>query len=204
MKTNLFFAIVCLVLSIQSCCKKPVYVSGFPKQDVEIPLDTIMNELKAQYDYAVNALGNSNRIKVIQADVVFDVTNTSVADGNIKVLIFKADIRRTTLRESTITFNLADTTKSKSFYAATKTKTPDYELGKLIISSANAFKSIKNVYIGPSGANRFEVDVVFGVTLAGALDVNPAIGIVSADASYERDHLVQQTIRMVFQVDNAN
>jgi hypothetical protein len=203
MKTSLFFVILCLLFAIQSCCKKPVYDSGFPKQDVEIPLDTIMNELKAQYDYAINALGNSNRIKVVEADVIFDVTNTSIADGNIKVLIFKADIGKTTLRESTITFNLADTTRSRSYYAATKTKTPDYELGKLIISSANAFKSIRNLYIGPSGANRFEVDVVFGVTLAGALDVNPKIGIASADASYERDHLVQQTIRMIFQADNT-
>ena len=99
---------------------------------------------------------------------------------------------------------MADTTKTKSYHAVTQKRTPNYELGKLIVSSANAFKSIKNIYIGPTGARQFEVDVVFGVTLSGALDVNPSIGIVSADASYERDHMVQQTVKMVFQVDQIN
>jgi len=179
-------------------------VSGFPQQDVAVPLDSIMNELKAQYDYAISELGNSNKIKVVAADVIFDVTNTSLADGNIKVLVFRADIRKTTLRESTVIFSLADTTKSKSYHTVSQKRTPNYELGKLIISSANAFKSIKNIYIGPTGARQFEVDVVFGLTLSGALDVNPSINIVSVDASYERDHLVQQTIKMVFQVDQTN
>ena len=72
------------------------------------------------------------------------------------------------------------------------------------LSSANAFKSIKNIYIGPTGARQFEVAVVFGVTLSGALDINPSVGIASIDASYERAHLVQQTIKMVFQVDHTN
>jgi len=149
-------------------------------------------------------LGNSNKIKIVEADVVFDVTNTSLSDGNIKVLVFKADIRKTTLRESTIIFSLADTTKNKNNYVARQRNTSNYELGKLIISSANAFKSIKNIYIGPAGARQFEVDVVFGVTLSGALDVNPSINIVSINASYERDHLVNQTIKMVFQGDQTN
>ena len=179
-------------------------VSGFPQQDVAVPLDSIMNELKAQYDYDIKELGNSNKIKIVEADVVFDVTNSSLADGNIKVLVFKADVRRAALRESTITFSMADTTKTRSYHVVAQKKTPNYELGKLIISSANAFQSIKNIYIGPTGARQFEVDVVFGVTLSGALDVNPSIGIVSADAFYERDHMVQQTIKMVFQVDQPN
>lgn len=204
MKISLFILGLCMMFAFQSCCKKPVAVSGFPQQDVAVPLDSIMNELKAQYDYAIKELGNSNKIKVVEADVVFDVTNTSLADGNIRVLVFKADIKKSTLRESTITFSLADTTKSKNYYAARQMKTPNYELGKLIISSANAFKSVKNIYIGPTGARQFEVDVVFGVTLSGALDVNPSIGIVSANASYERDHLVQQSVKMVFQIDHAN
>jgi len=204
MKTSLFILGLCMVSAFQSCCKKPIVVSGFPQQDVAVPLDSIMNELKAQYDYAISELGNSNKIKVVAADVIFDVTNTSLADGNIKVLVFRADIRKTTLRESTVIFSLADTTKSKSYHTVSQKRTPNYELGKLIISSANAFKSIKNIYIGPTGARQFEVDVVFGLTLSGALDVNPSINIVSVDASYERDHLVQQTIKMVFQVDQTN
>jgi hypothetical protein len=204
MKISFFILGLCIMSAFQSCCKKPITVSGFPQQDVAVPLDSIMNELKAQYDYAVNELGNSNKIKIIEADVIFDVTNTSLADGNIKVLVFRADIRKTTLRESTIIFSLADTSKSKNNYAARQRNTPNYELGKLIISSANAFKSIKNIYIGPTGARQFEVDVVFGVTLTGALDVNPSVNIASVDASYERDHLVQQTIKMVFQVDHSN
>ncbi len=204
MKISLFILAVCMTATFQSCCKKPIVVSGFPQQDVAVPLDSIMNELKVQYDYAVNELGNSNKIKIVEADVVFDVTNTSLIDGNIKVLIFKADIHKATLRESTITFSLADTTKTKNNYVSRQRSTPNYELGKLIISSANAFKSIKNIYIGPTGARQFEVAVVFGVTLSGALDVNPSIGIASVDASYERDHLVQQTIKMVFQVDQTN
>ncbi|HET7000223.1 MAG TPA: hypothetical protein VFI33_02895 [Puia sp.] len=204
MKISLFILGLCMMSAFQSCCKKPIVVSGFPQQDVAVPLDSIMNELKAQYDYAINELGNSNKIKVVAADVIFDVTNTSLVDGNIKVLVIRADIKKATLRESTVIFSLADTTKSKNYYAARQRNTPNYELGKLIISSANAFKSIKNIYIGPTGARQFEVDVVFGVTLSGALDVNPSINIVSINASYERDHLVQQTIKMVFQVDQTN
>jgi len=130
-------------------------VSGFPQQDVAVSLDSVMNELKAQYDYAISELGNSNKIKIMEADVVFDVTNSSLADGNIKVLVFRADIKKTTLRESTITFSMADTTKTKSYHAVTQKRTPNYELGKLIVSSANAFKSIKNIYIGPTGARQF-------------------------------------------------
>lgn len=198
--------LVSLRISAQNINEKSVAIKDFPKQDVTEPLVDILNEIKIQYDEAIKMLGDIKNIEIDEADVTFDVTNTNIEDGNISVLIFKSDIKRTGKKESTITFSLIDSTdnnKAMSFSLKKDfiKKTPNYELAKLIANTAKAFVSI-NTKIGKLKGKTFEIDIVYSVELDGSIDISGKIISIRLDGSYERDHQVQNTIKLIFKTKN--
>lgn len=193
--------IISIGMSLQSCCVKRPSVQpgkGVVFTDTAIPLKPILIAVKEQYDKASPLLSKS--IQLTEVDAVFDVANSDAIDGNISVWVLKADYKRTTAGETTITYSLLDTTKTAANARVEMSSAKTDALARLIVNTANDFVKNQNLIIASLKPQTFEIDINYSVDSDGTIEISPKIGNVGLDGSYERDHKVTQTIQLKFKL----
>jgi len=196
----------CLLLAIitglafSSCgSKKGVIKDGVVFQDETTSLKPLFLKVKNEYDLASARM--SPKIHITEVDAVFDVANTYILEGSVSVWVAKADYKRTTAGESTITYSLIDTIKENSPKPLMHDSIPDSNrLARLILKTTEKFLEVQNLNIASLKPQTFEIDINYSVDKEGNIDISPTIGKIGLDGSYDIDHKVAQTITLKFEL----
>jgi len=162
------------------------------------PLQPILNQVKDQYDKASARLDKS--VVLTEVDAIFDVANSKAYEGSISVWVAKGDYKRTAAGETTVTYSLLEPKKEQ--LESHLAPLPDSDkLAKLIVNTANDFVKTQSLKIANLELQTFEIDINYAIDSDGTIDISPKIGNVGIDGSYERDHKVTQTIKLMFKLN---
>ncbi|MGZ3943533.1 MAG: hypothetical protein ACXVJB_01255 [Mucilaginibacter sp.] len=191
--------VVIIALTISSCGPQKTLTSqGVTFADNTQPLQPILNQVKDQYDKAAARLDKS--VVLTEVDAIFDVANSKAYEGSISVWVVKGDYKRTTAGETTITYSLLEPKKEQ--LESHLAPLPDSDkLAKLIVNTANDFVKTQSLKIANLELQTFEIDINYAIDSDGTIDISPKIGNVGLDGSYERDHKVTQTIKLMFKLN---
>ena len=169
----------------------------------QVPLKIVFGKVLDQYMAAYDTINNKNgKLKITEADVVFDNVVADELNASLSLLIFKGGYTRTKTRETTVTYSLtaAAQTPSPALLGKNQSMNNPNALRDLIISAYNQFVAVTV----PAKLGHFskdvEIDISITVDQNGNFEVTGPIGKITPDVTLSRDVANKQTVVVKFNV----
>jgi hypothetical protein len=172
--------------------------------ETQIPLSTVFGKVLDQYQAAKVVIDHQNgKLKITEADVVFDNVVADELNASLSLLIFKGGYTRTKTRETTVTYSLTappPENPAPALLQKNQAINNPNALRDLIISAYNQFQAVTI----PAKLGHFskdvEIDISITVDQNGNFEVTGPIGKVTPDVTLSRDVANKQTVVVKFNV----